>query len=470
VRFEGHAAIIDGCFDAYKDLAYPESDATNLVSPEQKSLPYDALDLAPGEVHARMREARERGQPFYPWPTLLPEEWRASLAAIQSALTQLLARDGFGEARSAPFVFLKAPAGARALGVAAFTSGTGPLLGFCVESGTLASEPEVARLLLLHLAHGRRRAERLRTELVRVVGLLADRGVTPTVIKGFHTAHEFFPDPGARPISDLDLVVARSDVERASRALRDAGFTSKQVLERPYTCEWTAPGVEPTPRSLELTHEANAWTIDLHDSFERDFGGVRIVSVVPPGVEATEPWEVSGCALRVLAQPYLLAYVAAHASQELKNLTLVRLVELALIMRRGVQDGSLRWDELLMLLERQRAAPFLHPALELTARLAPATVPPDVLAAVERAAPPRVRRIVDRLEPSTAQRLEGVSLDESFMWAVGPLEHLRRIRRALRPTWAGSWRDQIKVLAARARQLLTGRVTVRDASRRGKGR
>jgi hypothetical protein len=412
-----------------------------------------------------MREARGRGQPFFPWPALSPQDWRASLGAIQTALTQLLARESFGAARPAPFVFLKAPAGARALGIASFTSGTGPLLGYCIENGTLASEAEVAKLLQLHLAHGRARAARLRTELARVVGLLADHGVTPTLIKGFHTAHAFFPDPGARPVSDLDLVVERAEVERASRALRGAGFTSKQVQERPHASEWIAPGVEPTPRSLELTHEHNAWTVDLHASFERDFGGVRTVSVVPPGSDATEPWEVAGSSLRVLAQPYLPAYLAAHASQELKNLTLVRLVELALVLRKGAQDGSLSWDELGELLERQGAAPFVHPAFDLTERLAPGTVPPDILAAVERAAPPRVRRIVERLEPGSAQRLEGVLLEESFMWAVGPVEHLRRIRRALRPTWAGSWREQLGVIAARARQLLTGRVGMTDDTR-----
>src|SRR5687767_9469789 len=101
----------------------------------------DALDLSPDEVNARMRDARARGQPFFPWPDLTPGDWRASLGAIQTAVSEALARD---ERADVTPVRLEAPAGPRALGIASFTSGTGPLLGFWFESGHLTSDADTA--------------------------------------------------------------------------------------------------------------------------------------------------------------------------------------------------------------------------------------------------------------------------------------------------------------------------------------
>jgi hypothetical protein len=445
-----------------------ERDGTNLVRPQQAALSSDALDLTPGQVRACLTEARARGQPFFPWSDLAVGDWRASLGAIQRAVTEVLATaDGAAErdALGGSPVRLDAPAGARALGIASFTSGTGPLLGFWIESGVLTSEADACGLLMLHLEHGRKRAARLRAGLAPVIERMQALGVTPTLIKGFHTAYAFFPDAGARPVSDIDLVVDPSLLDRATRTLREAGFTPGPVLDRPYMCAWTPPGSDGPPRSLELTHEANPWSVDLHASLDRDFGGVCNVSVVPPDVLATQPWGGAGALVNVLRYPWLPAYLAAHASQEMKNLTLVRLVELVLVLRRGVAEGALDWSELDELLRARGAAPYVYPAFELAERLAPGTVPPRLRAALDRAALPRVRRILAGVEPASAQRVEGVSLEESFMWATGPVEHARRIRRALLPAWAGSLREQLRVQVARARQLVSGRVAVRDSGR-----
>jgi hypothetical protein len=430
-------------------------------------LPIDALDLTSEEVARRMRRARERGQPFYPWEDVSPEAWRSSLRAIQSAVTERLAARSAPSARSgAPVaVRLETPAGSHALGVAAFTSGTGPLLGFWIESGALIADPETTAVLRLHLLHGRLRAERLASALVHVTQCLRAAGAQATVVKGMHTAHELFPDPGARPLSDIDLVIAPGDVPAAEKALGDAGFTPRPVLASPYSCEWVPRGVSALPRSLELTHEGNPWTVDLHASLGRDLGGVRTVSVAGSRDACTREMRLAGADVRVLVQPWLAAYLAAHASQELKNLTLVRLIELVWVMRGHGRTDPVDWPELTKLLDRQRAAAYVYPGVALAERLAPGTVPPDAMSMLERAAPPRVRRVIDRLEPATAQRLETVSVEESFMWAVGPLDHLRRLGRVLWPTWAGSPAGVLRVQATRARQLLARRVSIGPSAR-----
>jgi hypothetical protein len=432
-------------------------------------------------VRARLSRARERGQPLFPWEDVSPEEWRRSLTAIQGVVMDVLRREsGEGPERTTaggpavsaghaplPPVALPSPAGSRALGVAAFTSGTGPLLGRWIELEVVAAEPDVSRTLLLHLAHGRLRASRLEAAFAGVIDRLAAAGVEPTVVKGFHSAYEVFPEPGTRPASDLDLVVEPPDLAPAERALRDAGFTPRQVLARPYTCEWTPAGESALPRSLALTHAYNPWSVDLHASFDRDFGGVSTVSLVRSVREATRTWRVAGRDVRILREPYLTAYLALHVSQELKNLTLLRLVELAWVIRRGLRSGDLTWGALERMLERERAAAYVYPGLELAERLAPGTVPAEVRARIAREAPARVRAVVDRLEPASAQRLESVSLEESFMWAVGPAGHARRLGRMLWPSWAGSPADVLRVQAARARQLLARRVSLGRSGRGG---
>jgi len=431
----------------------PTSNGRRPVGP----LPLDALDLDPSDVRARLREARDRGQPFFPWPDLSPGDWRRSLAAVGSTVAEVLRRDADGCAPASAPVSLAAPAGARALGIAAFTSGTGPLLGRWIEDRSVAADDDAARLLLLHLEHGRRRAARLETRLGHVLGALAAAGVEPTVIKGLHTGRAFFPEPGARPLADLDLVVEAEEIPSASGALAAAGLIPRPTLQRPYMCEWTPPDVPPVPVSLELTHQANPWSVDLHGSFERDFGGVRRLSVVPSASEATVRWDGVGRA-RVLRQPYLTAYLALHASQELKNLMLVRLFELVLVIRGGLRDGSFSWGSLRALLESRDALPFVYPAFALAERLAPGTVPRDFLSASRASTNPRVRKIVDELSPATAQRLESVDLREQFMWARSPRDHVRRGWRALWPAWAGSAAGVLRVQATRLRQLVKRRV------------
>jgi hypothetical protein len=421
----------------------------------------DALDLAPEDFRERMRRARARGQPLFPWDDVTPGEWRRSLETIGRTAAEVLARERLGERGSAEPPHLAAPAGARAAGIAAFTSGMGALLGHWIERGSLTAEgEELGTLLSLHLRHGRLRAARLEAAFVRVVDALSARGVAATVVKGLHTGYAYFPEPGTRPSSDIDLVVEERDLPAAGVALRGAGLSPRLVLSSPYMCEWAPPEQSPVPRSLELTHADNPWTVDLHASFDRDFGGVRTVSLAPAGASSTEPASIAGRTVRVLAQPALAAYLAAHASQELKNLTLIRLVELVWVLRRSAADGSLDWGELEALLARRGATAYVHPALELVERLAPGTVPPSLRLLLDRAAPARVRRVLARLQPATAQRLEGISLEEHFMWAVGPLEHLRRIRRVLFPSWAGSFPEMLRVQGVRLRQLGARRVGV----------
>ncbi len=358
--------------------------------------------------------------PGYVWPDVPVQAWRLGLQEIERTTRAVLTGT-----KSRCQLAVPVECDARALGTAAFTAGMGPLLGFWIEQGRLETEPELAALLGLHLEHGRRRADRLEAELLRAVDVLSAAGVSTTVIKGMHTAWVYYPEPGTRPLADIDVLVAPADLERVERALKDAGYEPVLAtrVSRPFKCDWVPPAAPRTLRSIELTHADNPYTLDVHTSLDRNFLGIRTLALGSPRPEELPRWRGPSSAARVLAQPLLTAYLAAHTAQELRRVPMTRLVELALVLRRD--ESTLDLDALLALLRRLDGLRLVYPAFALTERLLPGTVRPDVLAELEGDAPPAMRRLLARLEPATAQQIDRFSFAEALMWARGPLDYLR---------------------------------------------
>ncbi len=420
----------------------------------QPALPVDAGDLAPEQVESRLRWARQQGHPRYLWPEVPIVGWRAALREIERVTAAVL-----GGAEKRPRLEPDGEAGLKALGVAAFTSGMGPLLGHWTESGRLEASGAAAALLRLHLEHGRLRARRLEGELARVLEVLGGAGVHATVIKGTHTAREYFPDPGTRPTGDIDLVVTPAEVEAAAKALAAGGYTfvPETLNLRPAKSDWIPPDAPRSLRSLELTHTDNPYAIDLHSSLSWNFLGVRTLELGPLDRQHVSEWEaVQGAAL-VLKQPHLLAVLAANASHSLRQLPLLHLVELVLVIRQDSPSGRLDWDALESLLRDIDGRRFVYPALALAERLAPGTVGSAFLQRLAAAATPRMRLMLERLEPHAVQRLETTSLGQAFMWTSGVSERLRLVSHMIWPSGLSHrkrrqfWRDRLS-------RLLGGRV------------
>jgi hypothetical protein len=421
-------------------------------------LAFDALDASPAEIRARFRQARVRGHPGYVWPELPIETWRACGGAIERVTRARLTRPGV-------VARLEAPAGATAtaVGIAAFSAGMGPLLGLWIERGEVRASAGAAGLLALHLAHGRAGAERRRAALVAALDALRDAGIEATVVKAAHTGDSYFPEAGVRPAADVDLVIAPGAIARTEALLAAAGFTRGTRQSQPYKCDWIPPGSPRTLPSLELAHEAAPFAIEVHDSLERVFFGVRHVAF-PVDEHTTRPLPTLHPAARALAQPVLTAFLATHASEELHHLQLVRLVELALVIRQDVETGALVWGELAALLDEAGALRFAFPALELAERLAPGTLDPGFRMRLAAAATPRMRRIVGGLSPASALRPDRLSLEDRFLWTSGAAETLRRAAYLLWPSHAArSSRPLHVVYAERLYRLVRGRISLRSS-------
>ena len=411
------------------------------------SLPSTSIELGTDEFRQRQMRARRSGNPAWLWPEVSADSWAEAAAQIGAATSAVL--------RSEPAVL--GACDPAAMSLAGYTSGVGPLLGWWLENRLLSASPEIGDLFRLHLEHGRVRAQRMEARSRETVDRLAQRDVPTIILKGGHTAHLYFPDPATRPASDLDLLVPSSHIGAAETVLTQAGL--RCASRKPRESAWTQPGTGSEPRSLWLVHADDPWPVDLHNSL--DFSAcpgatpVRLDAAGP--FQNPEPWPVHPAA-GVLRQPLLLLHLAVHASGGLHSLTLLRMVEIGLIVRQDSANGRLSWDEFLAMAERTNGLGAAYPALAMCEKLAPGTIPSKVLGRSAERAPPRVRAIVEKLEPASAHRVNRASIAEHFMWVSGFSGWMRQLKFDLAPE-AAPTQSIREIYEARAYRLLRGRIS-----------
>src|SRR5262249_23768386 len=122
---------------------------------------------------------------------------------------------------------------------------------------------------LRHLTHSRARGERMEREALPAIDAMLALGVTPVLLKGFHTSRVYFLEPGARRMSDVDMLIPPDRVEEVEQALLGAGFRPDTAALRPYKRDWIDARIDPRHHSLELAHEASRWVLELHASLDR---------------------------------------------------------------------------------------------------------------------------------------------------------------------------------------------------------
>lgn len=415
------------------------------MSPE---IDLHAQDISEAEVARRFQWAKRQGRPAWLWPDISVEAWREALRQIARVTPAALS------GANPPPRLDGDPA---AIGLAGYTSGMGPLLGWWARAGAIAPSPTVGAVLDLHLRHNQIRAARLEAAAIALVERLARQGVPTAVLKGADTARAYFPDPGVRPASDIDLLVRAEHVQAAEAVLRAGGFAEASRGER--ESSWRRRDVPRLPRSLTLTHGDDPWSIDLHSALDLRVSTGALLARLDLGgpMDSRRPWACSPAAV-ALDQPLLLFHLAIHAGAGLQNLTLLRLVELSLVIRRDTAEGRLSWEAFLAMGQRTGLLGFAYPALRLCEDLTPGTVPETVLERCAHAAPRGVPRIVRRLTPATAQRIDRTSIAEHFMWSDGWRQRAEQLAADIAPR-VGSWRALWSIYEKRAWRLVRGRVS-----------
>jgi hypothetical protein len=373
------------------------------------------------DIGRRFDQAVRAGRPEWLWFEVAEADWTRALATIEAALRDVLA---LGRSDS---TLIDDPA---ALSVACYTSGTGPLLGSWIEQGKLTTTVANAEILGIHLEHNRDRMARLSARAAVAVDALAKGGASPVVMKGMHTAHHYFDEPGQRIASDIDLLVGAGELPVAADALAKLGYQpgNEGFGQR----SWTMPEVATRPLTLTFVHRDDPWSIDLHECVTRKLAGgahrVAIDALIP--TIALEKSRISNNG-GVFPPPLLLAHLLTHASCSFESLTLQRQYEIALVIRgRGGRD-KFDWSVFTVLCDRADLWPFLYPALRCAERLSPNLVPDAIMLRSRNAAPPMVRKLVESHSAATVHGVARWSWTERYMWADGMLPRLRQLAQEL---------------------------------------
>lgn len=409
-------------------------------------LPVDNFDMNPEAVRARFEWAVRQGNPRWLWPDTTVAGWQAALASIEKA-TRIVLNEG----RTATL-----EGDPDDIGIAAFTSGMGPLLGYWIGNGLIDTAPAVGATLQLHHWHNALRMEHLTPHAVAAVEALAEAGLRVTVLKGMHTAHAYFPDPAARPLSDIDLLIEADQEPAAAKILGGLGYLPERASHGERS--WRMPGTPPKPPSLSLVHRDGPWNVDLHTSLDRRHSPGAPMVELDKAFRERVPcvWPRSSKA-EVLPLPELTLHLACHAAGSFVSMTMLRLTELTLVIRHVEDERSSFWDRLLGLAEQTGVMGSAYPALCLVDNLSPNTVPRTVLRTLERQTTPAVRRILRQHRPATCHRVHGVSLQERFMWIQSFRGWLREILLDLFPPLGV--REALKVYKMRIWRLARGQVT-----------
>src|SRR5215510_8315060 len=420
---------------------------------------HPARPVQPDEIARRLANFQRTKNPASLWPGLVERERVAAARELEHVARAVLEGDTQipldPAERHSPY----------ALGVAGHTSGMGPLIGRWIEQEVLTAAPATAEVFAEHVINGRSRVSRMVREVLPAIDSLLARGITPIALKGFHTAHVYFDEPGLRPMSDVDLLVPASVIEDAEGALQDVGFRPETAALRPYKRDWIGPGVDPRVFSVERSDARSKWGLELHASLDR---------LYHPGATArldgersrVESFEIASRPVRVLAPSLLVVYLACHCSQELDSIRLMRVFELATITRAERVAGRLDWRDISDLLEKTGAAEYTFPAFALVEDLAPGTIDASVLDATRWAATAAARHTVDRLAPG------GGSLDDrgilrQLMWTRGVVGVVQRFLRTLWPAGFDRPADVIPGWRVRIRRLRNGILSFRSPNERG---
>ena len=417
---------------------------------------FPALDEGPDAPLDELRRREDAWQSTHRVEALWPGLDATLIQSAADAIGDAVARKLRGEPTRLDFPCpgIEAERRSRALGVAGLLTGVGALLGAWIERGELEADPALAPVLARHLAHGRARVARIRSAAIPVLARMERAGLAPGVMKGFHTAHVYFPEPGARPLADVDVVVSPEAISQTERILRDAGFhPDARFGDTWYKREWLPPDGRGEVWSHEIWHARSRWKLDLHDglNFTSVMHNVRAVQVP----RFADTMRLDDVVLRVADPNEVIALQAAHASTELYSHRLLRLVELVLVARRAESLGTLDWKVVESSLAERQSSRFAFPMLALVERLAPGTVNAGVLARLERASTARARLVTNELTPTAPILDTRFSVRDRLMWASGVLATARRIWRMVAPLEGATFGQRLRTYRHRAIRLLS---------------
>lgn len=326
------------------------------------------------------------------------------------------------------------------LAVTALALGLAPLLHDQLEGWgrALPHPPAQAKLTFA------RQLERTRhtARQAQLAEALAALPVTPIVLKGAYLAECVYPEPGLRPMNDIDLFFPPEALPAVTAALAALGYGGKETpaelgpgITKHTSTFQRAGGPAATPNPYLSARGGHM--LEPHRSLEESWFGLRC-DLTPGMWDRSQPITLAGQPARALAPADALLHLAVHLTFHLiqGSPSFVQLADIATFTQRV----AVPWDDLLARARALRASSFVYAGLRLGHQVLGAPVPPEVLAALAAASPANVRRAAEGLSleqvmrrtqqaplRTLRQRLSRGVADraETARWAHSPAEAMR---------------------------------------------
>ncbi len=248
-----------------------------------------------------------------------------------------------------------------------------------------------------------------------VIRALADDGIPAIVLKGLDYETRVYNVPGARPTSDVDLLVPEDSRRRAFTLLDRLGFEPRAA----------APGFDESDYH-EVAWRRGGVELDLH---------LALAPLVRCRIDYRAVWadsaplRLGNTDTRGLSVPHAIIFQALHMAIDHFQVPAIYLIDLARLWASGVDE-----DRLVAVASAWRCRRPLESALALTAKFIPGSVPAPAGGASE----PRIRRILDAYGGPRALSRAG-ELARKFAHFDRPLDGVRyfvvQSRRNLRERW-----------------------------------
>ncbi len=280
--------------------------------------------------------------------------------------------------------------------------GLAGLLRHQVAEAGLSLPPEAARSLGVQAMAWEVAAVKVKTLLFRALKALEARGVRPVLLKGYGLAARVYPRPLLRATSDVDLLVAPSELEEARLAMLSLGLSPEPDADEYY----------PPQYRHHLAFGSRAGLVEVHFRPMANWGlpwdGDLLLARARRGT-------LDGREVRFLCPEDELVYLALHAAAHM--LTRVGwLYDLKLLVN---AHPALEWKRVVSVARdeaRLPAATFY--AFDAARRAVGAAFPEDVMAAL---APPRVAVAAARRVFSDQHLVDGYLTGHKKVWAAAKL-------------------------------------------------
>jgi hypothetical protein len=202
------------------------------------------------------------------------------------------------------------------LSAQAEAQGMAPLLYTHLKAAGIQPPRAVKRELQgLYLRH--RQANRVRMRVLRdILAAYEAAGVQALVLKGAALVHLVYPEPGLRPMSDLDILVPGYQLRRAQRLLAELGFDAPSPAGPTPPHRHLAAATlqsEGVTVQVEIHHKLLSDYVDHALSYARSLLTRRASRALPsePGRDNDHTWTALD-GLTTLPQPFALADRTAY--------------------------------------------------------------------------------------------------------------------------------------------------------------